>query len=164
MKKYHMHGHKFDESYIVEDYFLARAKGRNVFYAFKVTEDIKSHTYVEIKSSKEATQSQGRQAFSNIDPTNNYLAMSDNSYLCIFKIKPIDQNEIYFQVGDYGSAITTLAFDQKSQVLGVGSSEFTIKLINMSTKNIHKIINIGQKFIIKNLAYYDRNTCIGYSY
>jgi hypothetical protein len=46
----------------------------------------------------------------------------------------------------------------------VGSSEFTIKLINISSKNIHKVINIGQKFIIKNLAYYDRNTCIGYSY
>lgn len=48
--------------------------------------------------------------------------------------------------------------------MGVGSSEFTIKLINLVTKNIHKVINIGQKFIIKNLCYYDRNTCIGYSY
>ena len=67
-------------------------------------------------------------------------------------------------MGDYGSSITTLAFDQKSEVLGVGSSEFTIKLINISSKNIHKVINIGQKFIIKNLSYYDRNTCIGYSY
>lgn len=26
------------------------------------------------------------------------------------------------------------------------------------------MINIGQKFIIKNLQYYDRNTCISYSY
>jgi len=26
------------------------------------------------------------------------------------------------------------------------------------------VINIGQKFIIKNLQYYDRNTCICYSY
>jgi len=68
------------------------------------------------------------------------------------------------EIGDYGSSITTLCFDQKSEVLGVGSSEFTIKLINLSSKNIHKVINIGQKFIIKNLAYYDRNTCIGYSY
>jgi hypothetical protein len=48
--------------------------------------------------------------------------------------------------------------------LGVGSSEFTIKLINIASKTVHKVINIGQKFIIKNLAYYDRNTCIGYSY
>jgi len=34
----------------------------------------------------------------------------------------------------------------------------------MASKNIHKVINIGQKFIIKNLSYYDRNTCLGYSY
>jgi hypothetical protein len=46
----------------------------------------------------------------------------------------------------------------------VGSSEFTIKLINLSSKGVLKVINIGQKFIIKNLAYYDRNTCICYSY
>lgn len=89
MKKYHLYGHKFDEAYIVEDYFVARVKGNNVFYAFKATEDIKSHTYIEIKSSKEPTQNEGRQAFSNIDPTNSFLAMSDNSYLCIFKIRPI---------------------------------------------------------------------------
>ena len=37
MKKYHLQGHKFDEAYIVEDYFVARAKGKNVFYGFKVT-------------------------------------------------------------------------------------------------------------------------------
>jgi hypothetical protein len=67
-------------------------------------------------------------------------------------------------MADYGSSITTLCFDQKSEVLGVGSSEFTIKLINLVSKAVHKVINIGQKFIIKNLAYYDRNTCIGYSY
>ena len=48
--------------------------------------------------------------------------MNDNSYLCIIKIKPMEANEIYFEVGDYGSSITTLAFDQKSEVLGVGSS------------------------------------------
>jgi len=52
MRKYHLHGHKFDEAYIVEDYFVGRVKGRNVFYSFKVTGDIKSHTYVEIKASK----------------------------------------------------------------------------------------------------------------
>ena len=68
------------------------------------------------------------------------------------------------EIGDYGSSITTLCFDQKSEVLGVGSSEFTIKLINIGSKNILKVINIGQKIIIKNLSYYDRNTCIGYSY
>ncbi len=68
------------------------------------------------------------------------------------------------EIGDYGSSITTLCFDQKSEVLGVGSSEFTIKLVNIASKNILKVINIGQKFIIKNLSYYDRNTCIGYSY
>jgi hypothetical protein len=113
---------------------------------------------------KEPNQNESRQAFSNIDPTNTYLAMSDNSYLCIFKIKPIESSEIYLEIGDYGSSITTVCFDQKSEVLGVGSSEFTIKLINLVTKNIHKVINIGQKFIIKNLCYYDRNTCIGYSY
>ena len=122
MKKYHLTGYKFDESYIVEDYFVARLKGRNVFYAFKHTEDMQSHRYIEIKSSKQPNTLEGRQAFSSIDPTNTYLAMSDNSYLCIMKIKPIEDNEIFYEVGDYGSAITTLAFDQKSQVLGVSSS------------------------------------------
>lgn len=34
----------------------------------------------------------------------------------------------------------------------------------MLNKEIYKVINIGQKFIIKNLQYYDRNTCISYSY
>jgi hypothetical protein len=46
----------------------------------------------------------------------------------------------------------------------VGSNEFTVKLINLANKTVYKVINIGQKFIIKNLQYYDRNTCICYSY
>ena len=46
----------------------------------------------------------------------------------------------------------------------MGSNEFTIKMINLLSKEVYKTINIGQKFIIKNLAYYDRNTCISYSY
>lgn len=89
MKKYHLTGFKFDESYIVDDYFLGRLKGKNIFLGFRITEEIRSHTYVEIKSMKEPTQLEGRQAFSNIDSTNTYLAMSDGSYLCVFKIKPI---------------------------------------------------------------------------
>ncbi len=28
----------------------------------------------------------GRQALSALDPTNTYLAVSDNSYLCILKV------------------------------------------------------------------------------
>lgn len=92
MKKYHVNGLKFDEGYIIDDYFAARLKGKNIFYAFKITEDIRSHTFVEIKSLKEPNQLDGRQAYSAVDPTNTYLAMSDNSYLCIFKIKPMAQN------------------------------------------------------------------------
>jgi hypothetical protein len=46
MKKYHVNGLKFDEGYIIDDYFAARLKGRNIFYAFKITEDIRSHTFV----------------------------------------------------------------------------------------------------------------------
>lgn len=90
MKKYHLIGFKFDESYIVDDYFLARIKGQNIFNAYKITEDIKSHTFIQIKSMKEPTSNEGRQAFSTIDSTNSYLAMSDLSYLCVFKIKPIE--------------------------------------------------------------------------
>ena len=63
---------------------------------------------------REPSKLDNRQAFSNIDPTNTYLAMSDNSYLCIFKIKPMETNEIHLEIGDYGSSITTLCFDQKS--------------------------------------------------
>lgn len=73
-------------------------------------------------------------------------------------------SEILHEIRDYGSAITTLQFDQKSEVLGIGSNEFTIKLLNLTTKDYYRVINIGQKFIIKNLQYYDRNTCIAYSY
>lgn len=92
MKKYHINGYKFDEAYIVENYFLARLKGKNTFCAFNITEDIQSHRYIEVKSSKEPNNLDGRQAFSSIDPSNTYLAMSDNSYLCIIKIKPMEEN------------------------------------------------------------------------
>lgn len=46
IKKYHLNGFKFDESYIVDEYFLGRLKGKNIFYGFKITEDIRSHTYI----------------------------------------------------------------------------------------------------------------------
>lgn len=52
MKKYHLNGYKFDEAYITEEHFVARLKGKNVFYAFRITEDIRSHTFIEIKSMK----------------------------------------------------------------------------------------------------------------
>ena len=32
---------------------------------------------------------EGRQALSCVDLQNKYLSLSDNSYLCIFKIDPI---------------------------------------------------------------------------
>ena len=74
---------------------MGRLKDKNIFAAYKVTEDIRSHTYIEIKSMKEPSQADSRQAFSNVDPSNTYLAMSDNSYLCVFKIKPIEASEVY---------------------------------------------------------------------
>lgn len=52
MRRYHLNGIKFDEAYIVEEYFVARIKNKNVFYAFKINEDIKSHSFIEIKSLK----------------------------------------------------------------------------------------------------------------
>jgi hypothetical protein len=93
---------------------LARLKGKNIFYAYKITEDVKSYSFIEIKSMKEPNQLEGRQAYSAVDQSNTYLAMSDNSYLSIFKIKPMKETEVYMEIGDYGSSITTLCFDQKS--------------------------------------------------
>lgn len=52
MRKYHLTGIKFDEAYIVEEYFVGRLKGKNIFYAYKISEDIKSHSFLEIKSLK----------------------------------------------------------------------------------------------------------------
>ena len=46
MKKYHLYGYKFDEAYITEQHFVARLKGKNIFYAFKITQDIRSHYFV----------------------------------------------------------------------------------------------------------------------
>lgn len=96
MRKYHLVGIKFNESYIVDDYFVGRLKDTNLFHAYKITEDIRSHTFIEIRSMKEPSKAEGRQAFSNIDPTSSYLAMSDGSYLCIFQIRPMETSEIYF--------------------------------------------------------------------
>ena len=114
MRKYHLSGLKFDEGYIVDAYFLARLKNSNTFYAFNISEDIRPHAFIEVKSLKEPSPPDARQAYSAVDPSNTYLAMSDNSYLCIFKIKSMKENEIYMEVGDYGSSITTVCFDQKS--------------------------------------------------
>lgn len=52
IKRYHLRNYKFDEGYILNNYFLARLKGTNNFYAFKVDEDIKDHTFFEIKCHK----------------------------------------------------------------------------------------------------------------
>ena len=72
--------------------------------------------------------------------------------------------KLFHEIKDYGSSITTVEFDQKSEILGIGSSEFAIKIFNLASKEFSKVINIGQKFIIKNIQYYDRNSCICYSY
>jgi len=60
-----------------------------MFYAYNIDEDIKTYNFIEIKSLKEPSPGDNRQTNSAVDPLNTYLAMSDNSYLCIFKIKPI---------------------------------------------------------------------------
>lgn len=86
IKKYHLRDYKFDEAYILNNYFLARLKGTNTFYGFKIDEDIRGHTFLEIKCQKDASNADGRQAFSALDLTNTYLAVSDNSYLCIMKV------------------------------------------------------------------------------
>ncbi len=65
---------------------MARGKGTNTFYGFRVDRDIRAHTFIEIKVPKEPSNQDGRQAFSALDLTNNFLAVSDNSYLCIIKV------------------------------------------------------------------------------
>jgi hypothetical protein len=45
---------------------------------------------------KEPSQADGRQAYSAIDPTNKFLALSDNSYLAIFIVKPMEKHELYY--------------------------------------------------------------------
>lgn len=37
MKKYHLNGLRFDEAYIIEDYFVARLKNKNIFAAYKIS-------------------------------------------------------------------------------------------------------------------------------
>lgn len=45
---------------------MARLRGRNIFYAFKINEDVRTHSFIEIKSLKEPGQSDGRQAYSAV--------------------------------------------------------------------------------------------------
>ena len=86
MRKCHLHGLKFDEAYIVRNYFLARMKGQNIFYAFDISQDVRTHSFIEIKTMREPTQLEGRQAFSAVDQGGSFLAMSDNSYLTVWRI------------------------------------------------------------------------------
>ena len=37
MKKYHLLGCRFNEAYILEDYFVGRLKDQNIFAAYKMT-------------------------------------------------------------------------------------------------------------------------------
>lgn len=37
MKKYHLNGLRFDEAYIIEDYFVARLKNKNIFAAYRIS-------------------------------------------------------------------------------------------------------------------------------
>jgi hypothetical protein len=52
IKKSHLRDYRFDESYILSNYFLARLKGTNTFYGFRTDQDIRSHTFVEVKCLK----------------------------------------------------------------------------------------------------------------
>ena len=52
IKKYHLRDYKFDEAYILGNYFLARLKGSNTFYGFRIDQDIRGHTFLEIKCQK----------------------------------------------------------------------------------------------------------------
>lgn len=87
MRKVHLHGLKFDEAYVVRNYFLARVKSQNTFYAFDISQDVRTHSFIEIKTMREPTPAEGRQAFSAVDQAGTFLAMSDNSYLTVWRIE-----------------------------------------------------------------------------
>lgn len=87
--------YKFDEYHIADCYFIGRLHASNTFYAFDITQDIRTHQFIELKPNKEASTSEGRQICSCIDINNKYLALSDNSYLCIFNIDPITDHDIH---------------------------------------------------------------------
>ena len=42
---------------------------------------------------REAAPPESRQAFSAVDSGENYLAMSENNYLTVFRIDPIEASE-----------------------------------------------------------------------
>ena len=46
MRTQHLLGMKFDEAYIVGNYFLARLKHQNIFHAFDLNEDIRTHRFI----------------------------------------------------------------------------------------------------------------------
>jgi hypothetical protein len=46
IKRCHLRGYKFDEAYILNNYFLARLKGTNTFYGFRIDDDIRVHTFL----------------------------------------------------------------------------------------------------------------------
>jgi|JI6StandDraft_1071083.scaffolds.fasta_scaffold10351_4 hypothetical protein len=64
---------------------------------------------------------------------------------------------------DYGSTILAAEFDMRSEVIALGSNEFNIKLINLVSRDVCKVINVGQRFLVNNLRFYDRNSCVGFS-
>ena len=115
--RYHLKNYKFDEGHVVRDIYIGRLKHTNIFHCYHINKEIKSHTFIEINSGREALPPESRQAYSCVDQAGKYFAFSENSYLHIYSIEKLEETqtaETYHEISDYGSAITTMQFDHKS--------------------------------------------------
>ena len=84
--RYHLTHYKFDEGHIAGNYYIGRLKNTNIFHCYRIDKEIKSHSFKSIECSKVAESPDARQAFSCIDTSQKYLAVSENSFLAIYSI------------------------------------------------------------------------------
>lgn len=164
-KRYSLGWYKFEAVFLINGnkHFVGRLRGTNTIYVWNLTEELRPFNYTQMKAPKEPVELDSRTSLLIMDNSFTYLALTENAYLCIFKIDILTDVLVHMELRDYGSTILAAEFDMRSEVIALGSNEFAIKLINLVTKEVAKVINVGQRFLVNNLRFYDRNSCIGFS-
>lgn len=76
-------------------HFIGRLRGTNTIYIWNFSEEIRPFNYYEVKSPKKPVELDSRTSLMVMDNSFTYLALTENAYLCIFKIDVITQVAVY---------------------------------------------------------------------
>ena len=86
-KRFALNDFKFEAVFINSNkHFIGRLRGTNTIYVWNLMEELRPFNYTQIRAPKDPVELDSRTSLLVMDNSFTYLALTENVYLCIFKI------------------------------------------------------------------------------